>query len=545
MPWLHPALWTLLFLRARGGIRRHLRELRSIRGALASLLGIALIWLAAWAVLHAGQMTPMVSLAGLGELYRSGLLTLVLVGQVKTLGDRAINFAPSEVDFLLGGPFTRRELLSYRVLFALPGILVMSLLITLGLMVLGAWWPAVLVGAMLSMLFLHQVELCFATLRETLEAHAYTLVRRIQVLCVVGLVVVSIGYAFSLQSRLGTLDVLSAAYATWTIQALLLPFTPFAEVVTARGFDVTVLGWIAVCVLINAGAFLLLVWLDARNLELSAALHRRDLLQARGPGGGRRLRARSVRVPSPLLVLPPLRGVGTLAALQLTHALRGYRLLIELGLIVLVIAAVFHFSQSGAGSDGTIHLGHLVNVAIWTTILVSNPLRFDFRGGPRNLDYLNTLPIPAWAICTGQLTTPVLITLLYQAPFLAMASQAVAPLPLVSAVAVAIPLNIIWYGLENLGFLLAPASLSNRGVGDIQYLGRQILLLALKVAVVLIGALLAIGVAIALSKVLVLDRVLLGVVVLAVLLAEVLLVVGLLTIAFKRFDPSRAALPQI
>jgi len=242
--------------------------------------------------------------------------------------------------------------------------------------------------------------------------------------------------------------------------------------------------------------------------------------------------------------MPHLQGVGTVASLQLTHAIRGYRLVIEIGLTVLVIAAVFHFSQSGAGPDGAIHLGHLANVAVWTTILVSNPLRFDFRGGPRNLDYLKTLPIPAWAICTGQIATPVLITLLYQVPFLVMASQAVTPLALVAAVAVTIPLNVMWYGIENLGFLLAPASLSRRGVGDVQYLSRQIFMLAVKVAVLVTGTLLAIGVAIALSKVFVLDRVLLGGVILGVLLAEMLLVIGMLTIAFKRFDPSRVDSPQ-
>lgn len=47
----------------------------------------------------------------------------------------------------------------------------------------------------------------------------------------------------------------------------------------------------------------------------------------------------------------------------------------------------------------------------------------------------------------------------------------------------AIPLNILWYGLENLGFLLAPASQSSRGIGDIQYLGRQLFMLSVKIAV--------------------------------------------------------------
>ena len=93
----------------------------------------------------------------------------VSVGQIKTLGDRAVNFAPSEVDFLFAGPFVRRELLVYRVLFALGGILMMSAVLTILLSVFGAWWPAVFVGVALSLLLLHQIEMCLATLRETLE----------------------------------------------------------------------------------------------------------------------------------------------------------------------------------------------------------------------------------------------------------------------------------------------------------------------------------------------------------------------------------------
>ncbi len=539
MRWLHPALWTLLLLRGRGSARRYLRELRSPRRAVVFLLGFSLVWLTVRTLLQAGPLTVLVSPERLGELYRSGLLTLVLVGQIKTLGDRAVNFAPSEVDFLFAGPFVRRELLVYRVLFALGGILLMSAVLTILLSVFGAWWPAAFVGVALSLLLLHQIEMCLATLRETLEAHAYTWVRRVVVLSLVGMVVVSLAYAFSLQSRLGTLDVLNAAYATWTMQALLLPFVPFAEVVTAPGFDLAVVGWVAVCLLINAGVFLLLVRLDAGNLELSAALNRRDLLQARGPGS-RRMRARSVPILSPLWVLPHLKGVGTLASLQLTQAMRGYRLLGELALFVLVIAGVFHFSQGGAGGSGAVHLGHLANVTIWATILVSNPLRFDFRGGPRNLDYLKTLPIPAWALCTGQLVTPVVITLLYQAPFLALAAPSLTPGALITAVAVAIPLNILWYGLENLGFLLAPASQSSRGIGDIQYLGRQLFMLSVKVAVMVVGALLAVGLVIVLSKIFVLNSVLLIGVILWVLFTEVMILIGVLAFVFKRFDPSRA-----
>jgi hypothetical protein len=105
---------------------------------------------------------------------------------------------------------------------------------------------------------------------------------------------------------------------------------------------------------------------------------------------------------------------------------------------------------------------------------------------------------------------------------------------------VAIPLNILWYGLENLGFLLAPASQSSRGIGDIQYLGRQLFMLSVKIAVMVVGALLAVGLVIVLSKIFVLNSVLLFGVILWVLFTEVMILIGVLALVFKRFDPSRA-----
>lgn len=363
------------------------------------------------------------------------------------------------------------------------------------------------------------------------------------------LIVVSIAYGLSLQSHHGALDVLGAAYGTWTMQVLLLPFIPFAEVVTASSFDSVTLGWVAICVLVNVGAFLLLVRLDEGSLEASAALSRRDLLQARSPGGGRgrrhglrRGRARPVPTGSLMSLLPRMKGIGLLVSLQLTHAIRGYRLLAELAFVVLVIAWAVNLSQTRGAAGGALDLNTLVYAAIWTTIVISNPLRFDFRSGLHNLEYLKTLPLPAWAICAGQLVTPVVITLLFQSPFLVMAAPSLTPAQVISVIALAIPLNIIWYALENLGFLLAPASQSSRGLGDVQYIGRQLLMLSVKIAVLAIATLLAFGVGLLVAYVL-LDLTLQVDVIVIVLAIEAAMLVALLASVFNRFDPSRT-IPQ-
>jgi hypothetical protein len=90
----------------------------------------------------------------------------------------------------------------------------------------------------------------------------------------------------------------------------------------------------------------------------------------------------------------------------------------------------------------------------------------------------------------------------------------------------------------NLGFLLAPASQSSRGLGDIQYIGRQLLMLSVKGALLAMAALLAFGLGLLASYVL-LDLELVVYVMVLVLVVEAMMLVGLLALVFDRFDPSR------
>ena len=48
-------------------------------------------------------------------------------------GERAISFWPSEVDFLFAGPFTRRELLIYKLSSTIAGALFTSLILSASL----------------------------------------------------------------------------------------------------------------------------------------------------------------------------------------------------------------------------------------------------------------------------------------------------------------------------------------------------------------------------------------------------------------------------
>jgi len=111
-PMLHPALWALLGLRARAGLRRWRRSVTTVGGSLAFLFGVLAIGAAAYPILSGRPPVITLEPERLGLLYQSALFAFVIVGQIKNLGDRAVYFTPGEADFLFPGPFGRRELLT-------------------------------------------------------------------------------------------------------------------------------------------------------------------------------------------------------------------------------------------------------------------------------------------------------------------------------------------------------------------------------------------------------------------------------------------------
>src|SRR5205814_10593130 len=59
------------------------------------------------------------------------LLAMCLLTLVSSGGEKAIAFAPAEVDFLFPGPFTRRQLLAYKIGKSLAGVAFSSLLLSI------------------------------------------------------------------------------------------------------------------------------------------------------------------------------------------------------------------------------------------------------------------------------------------------------------------------------------------------------------------------------------------------------------------------------
>jgi len=183
----------------------------------------------------------------------------------------------------------------------------------------------------------------------------------------------------------------------------------------------------------------------------------------------------------------------------------------------------------------------LVGAVAWLTVLLSGLLKFDFRGDLDYMEELKALPLRPASISIGQLIVPTMILsathvlLLLGVAFSVSADQREL---LVVAACLALPFNGLLMATENLIFLLFPTRPAAASPGDFQVLGRQAAQLVMKAIAVMLGCLLAAGVAVPIYILtggsLVLVTVLAGL----ILLAETAVLIPAIAWAYNRFDPS-------
>ena len=133
----HSALWKLIRLKWRGGFRQMGRSLKTVRGALQ--IGFILLMMAYGfgSMIFFGRITasaPEVTAMmtdRLRDVAAFGLFAFTTWAMLFSTGEATVYFTASEVAFLFPAPFQRRQLLTYKLLQSLFGILCLSLLLSL------------------------------------------------------------------------------------------------------------------------------------------------------------------------------------------------------------------------------------------------------------------------------------------------------------------------------------------------------------------------------------------------------------------------------
>lgn len=490
---MNGALGLLIGLQLRGWLRYLLRSLRSVKGALLALVGAAVFFPWLMAVLFAPRQRGGWFSNNLPDSGPALLLAYCFMNVFFSSGERAIYFAPAEVNFLFPGPFSRRQLLAYKIVSTLIVSLPTALFLTLVASTESSWFPASLTAMLLIVLFMQLFSLALNLIAVSLGARLYTRGRKLAA-AGVGLLALFIlvqvgGSPAEWQPR----ELWRQIQDTSAWQIVAWPLRWFFVALAAHSW-LELLGPAAAAALVDLALVGVVFALDAQFLEASATASMRiyarmQRLRRGGLASGEGLR-RGGKVRFSLPMLPWLGGVGPLAWRQLTTALRGADRLILL-LLILGTALLAPALTSVRNEQENLLL-ILGPVAGWLTLFLTTLLPFDFRGDIDRLAFLKTLPLSPWRLALGQLLAPVLMMTVLQWVGLAAVVWAAPPndwlvAGCLACAAFVVPINLLLFALDNLLFLLFPTRLMASSPGDFQALGRNVLLMVAKGITVIIA----------------------------------------------------------
>ena len=482
---MHTALWKLFRLRIRGSFRSIFTRLKTPRGAALGVFTLLVIGMMLGPnlvmALALGRAGAPIGSEWLRDMVPPGMLLFVLLNIFSSMGERALYFTPSEVDFLFPAPFSRRELLVYKILGSVTAAVYFGLFFPVMTLRFVHSWPAASAGFFLASLMISSLTLCAQLVGQTVSEHAFTRARRLLFWCVFAAVVAALG-----QAAAGGIDetTLERARHSPVAEIVLAPFAVFAKVIAAERLFPDALGWAALAAAMVAGVYALAVRLDANYLEMAARVSqklqdRRRRMMTEGIFASRMGEVRHSRLPGPRW----WGGVGPLVWRQVIQALRGSRGALMAVAIMVVAMGTPLFFAARQNHGAPMMLPHMmIGMAAYATFFFSAQAPLGFRTDYERMDLLKMLPIRPLAMACGQtLVVATVLTLLQWLVFAATALAVPAAAgEMLAAALFAVPYNWIICGTENLLFLFYPSPLVPTGSEGFLKMGRVMLFMLAK-----------------------------------------------------------------
>lgn len=486
----------------RGALRMRLMQLASLRGAVFLLALGAVIWLMVMpgntvpteTLFASARLESPASRAQVETFMPFALLGMTLLTVLLSTGP-SFHFSPSEINLLFVGPFSRRDLLLYKVIAYATGAALSSAFLAPFAQTQTGSVLSTFTAAFLTLLFIQLNSAAVGMAWQTIQGNRLARLKwpALALVCAVVLAALIHAWAAPDRSIAGLLsDVRHALIGT----ILLMPYIVFAELFLAQAHVPDLAFWAAVAILINLLLLWVIIKLDHHTAEASLREHSR--LSARwdrlSQGGSfwatERNEVRSLRRA------PALGSLGPIAWRQAIKALRNSSKVIAVFLVGAAGAGPLS-SMTGISPTGT---HGLVMIFFFFGFILPRTLICDFRGDLSRMETYKTLPIPPWRICIGQLLVQVLLSyavaLTMIVSFLVFDDRLAAPLALTLA-AFALPFTLLLYAVENTIFLLFPAKLVPMGRADFEFLGRTLIEFIMKSVVLILAVSLAVGVGIA------------------------------------------------
>ena len=234
---MNRVLLKLYWMTVKAALRGLVRKFATVRGAILSVLTLGFFAVMLVQFLLMIVIRSRVPFASsdrsnlLVDLLPLGMLAYFLLGITPSLGERAIHFSASEIDFLFPAPFTRRQLLAFFVLRGLVGKLGLAILVAVSISFLVPSLLCAIVGIFLAIVFLHGATIAAQLVQQTISTQLYSRTRRILVIIVV--VAVGIGIARAMPGGADTWSRLTEFRASTTVRLITAPFDVFSRVIVA------------------------------------------------------------------------------------------------------------------------------------------------------------------------------------------------------------------------------------------------------------------------------------------------------------------------
>jgi hypothetical protein len=509
----HPALHLLIRLKIRAGIRQQVRRLKQPAGWIFMILGLCLMVLWGGGLLFGNRFANApVSLAHTAFWTQAGLLLLVVMTIVGSFSHRGLYLPKEEIERCFSSPISRTDLVRYRLLINLLRSIFAGVLfgaMTARRMPVGAFG---FIGVMVAMLTLPILGQASALLLGDAENRIAKLSSRLP------LKLISIALAAVLVAATGFLMVgvdvegdFGAKLREWLprtasidglmelsfLQTVLLPLRPWAAMITATD-TATFFPWLLVCAVIWYVGFELTarIPVDFRELSLATSADVAKKLNrvrrgALGASGG------SVSKRTLGWNLPWVfgrGGFGAIAWLKLASIVRKARgTLLVSAAVVALVTMMMTVAFDGPTSHEVI--AGAAMLALIGTFYLCAGLRFDFRTDLELMEQIKAWPVrPSLVFLATLLPEVLLVSGALSAGILARAAITSAFHPAIFGVLLLQPLvTLAWVALDNAVFLFSPVRYSPGQEGALQHMGRSLVLMLLRVALLAVVALVAGG----------------------------------------------------
>ncbi len=503
----HPALRLLARRKFRGALRRQWRRLRTPKGLVLTLLGVSLFALWFGSLLLptlARRSRPLLEPERLRSMAALGVLLLLVLSLSGALVYRGLFVPRQEIERLFSAPTSRSDLVRYRLWVNFGRSLFGSVI--LGLVFL-KHVPHPLysfAGIFVTVQTIPLVNQFTAILGGTLERAAARRLKLARALAVAFSLLVVAPLAFLLASGReledlgafgGVVRLLvpdgEGLFESPYLSALVRPFLPWAHLIAAAS-AAEFLPWFAV----GLGTWLVLfeatarLPVDYRETSLDTAAQVAARLRRAKRGGG--AAAGEVSRSTTAWRIPWILGHGPGGAIawrklgSIVRKARG-----TLGVSVVVIAFVTILAtvtDLGKGDDAAIVAP--VFISILGTLYLCAGLRFDFRDELERMEVIKAWPIrPARLFAAMLLPEVLVVSALLGAAILGRALFLGQLEPPVLALAALLPTIVFaWVALDNAVFLFSPVRIVPGQEGALQNVGRGVVMMLLRLALLLLVA---------------------------------------------------------